>query len=315
MSTKNVTKKNGIIKIFLDQLPLQLMVIPSVFFFFIFSYVPMAGLINSFLDYSLTDGFFGHSWAGLKYFGELFTDPVFFLSVKNTIGMSLIKFVFTFTAPIIFALILNELPFLRLKKLTQTSSYLPHFLSYVVVATLWIIFLDPNGLINNLLVKTHIIGQSIEFLAEPKWFWWIGMVIDCWQETGWNAIIYLAVIVGISPELYEAATIDGASRVRKIISITLPSILPTVSVLFILNIGNLLGGGPVGSNFNQSFLLGNAFNHSTSYVVQYFIIQAGLNQMRFSFASSASLVLSLVSLIMLFSANKISEKITGKGIF
>lgn len=315
MSAKSVYKKKGIAKTFMNQLPLQLMVIPSVIFFFIFSYVPMAGLVNSFLDYSLTDGFFGHSWAGLKYFRELFTDPSFFMSLKNTLGMSLIKFVFTFTAPIIFALILNELPFLRLKKLTQTSSYLPHFLSYVIVATLSIIFLDPNGLINNLLIKTHIIGQPIEFLAEPKWFWWIGMVIDCWQETGWNAIIYLAVIVGISPDLYEAATIDGAGRIRRIISITLPSILPTVSILFILNIGNLLGGGPVGSNFNQSFLLGNAFNHSTSYVVQHFIIQEGLNQMRFSFASCASLVLSVVSLIMLLSANKISEKATGKGIF
>lgn len=309
------SKKRGMLKTFVNQLPLQLMVIPGMVFFFVFSYIPVTGLINSFLDYSLTDGFYGHGWAGLKFFRQLFADDNFYMSLKNALGMSLLKFAFTFTAPVVFSLILNEIPFLRLKKLTQTGSYLPHFLSYVIVATVWIIFLDPNGLINNLLQTLGLTSGPVEFLAEAKWFWWIGMLIDCWQETGWNAIIYLAAMAGISPELYEAATADGAGRLRRMWSITLPSIVPTAIVLFILNIGQLLGGGPVGSNFNQSFLLGNAFNHSSSYVIQYFIIQEGLNQMRFSFASAASLFLSLISLILLLGANLTSRKTTGKSIF
>lgn len=300
---------------FLQQWQLQIMIIPAMLFFFVFSYIPLSGLINAFLDYKLTDGFYGHSWAGLKYFNELFADKDFYLSMRNTLGMSLLKFIFTFTTPILLALLLNELPFERLKKWTQTGSYLPHFLSYVIVATLWMIFLDPAGVVNEVLLALGIIKQPIEFLAESKWFWWIGALIDCWQESGWNAIIYLAAIAGINPDVYEAAAVDGAGRIRRIFSITLPSIAWTAGVLFVMNFGNLLNGGPVGSNFNQSYLLGNAFNRETSYVVQTFIVNTGLNQLRFSFASAANLIVALLSVTLLFLANYVSKKVFGKGVF
>lgn len=298
-----------------SQWQFQVMVIPAVIFFFIFSYIPLSGLINAFLDYDLTDGFYGHSWAGLKYFKELFDDSEFLLSMKNTIGMSGLKFTFTFLSPLILALVLNELPFVKLKKITQTGSYLPHFLSYVIVATLWMIFLDPKGLINDLLMNTGLIQKPIEFLADSEWFWWVGTWIDCWQESGWNAIIYLAAIAGISQDIYEAAEIDGAGRFKRMLHITLPSISWTAGTLFIMNIGNLLNGGPVGSNFNQSYLLGNSFNHETSYVIQNFIIDKGLNEMRFSFSAAANLIISILSVLLLLSANKISKKIFGQGVF
>ena len=314
---KKFTKPQGRkqrIREFKKQWQLQAMIIPAMFFFFVFAYIPIFGLFNAFLNYDLTDGFFGKSLAGFKYFRELFSDKDFYLALRNTFGMSLLKFAFTFTMPILLALVLNELPFTRLKKLTQTGSYLPHFLSYVIVATLWMVFLDRGGPINDLLLRFGIIAKPVDFLTESKWFWWIGVMIDCWQETGWNAIIYLAAIAGISPELYEAASVDGAGRLRRMFSITLRSITGTIGALFVLNMGNLLSGGPVGSNFNQSYLLGNAFNHETSYVLQTFVVNTGLNQLRFSFAAAANLVLSILSVLLLFGANKASKKTFGSGI-
>lgn len=297
------------------QFQLQLMVIPAMVFFFIFSYIPVMGLANAFLDYSLTDGFFGHAFAGMKYFKELFSSESFYLAMKNTLGMSFLKFFFTFTSPLLLALIINEVPFKWLKKATQTGSYLPHFLSYVIVATLWIVFLDSKGLINDILMRLHITDMPIEFLADSKYFWWIGVWIDCWQESGWNAIIYLAAIAGINQDIYEAAAVDGAGRLKRITQITLPSIAWTAGVLFVMNCGNLLSGGPVASNFNQSYLLGNAFNYSKSYVIQKFIVDEGLNQLRFSFAAAGNLILSVLSVTLLLTANKISKKVFGKSVF
>lgn len=297
------------------QLHLQIMVLPAMVFFFIFSYIPIMGLANAFLDYSLTDGFFGHSFAGLKYFKELFTSESFYLAMKNTIGISFLKFLFTFTSPLLLAIIINEVPSKFLKKLTQTGSYLPHFLSYVIVATLWMVFLDNKGLINDILMKLNITDNPIQFLAESKWFWWIGVWIDCWQESGWNAIIYLAAIAGINQDIYEASAVDGAGRLKRIVHITLPSIGWTAGVLFVMNCGNLLSGGPVASNFNQSYLLGNAFNYEKSYVIQKFIVDEGLNQLRFSFAAAGNLILSVLSVTLLLTANKLSSKIFGKSVF
>ncbi len=302
------------IKVFFQQWQLQIMVIPAMICFFIFAYMPFAGMANAFLDYRLTDGFFGKSFAGLKYFRELFADKDFFLALRNTFGMSLVKFAFTFAFPILFALLLNELPSMKLKRIAQTGSYLPHFISYVIVATLWMIFLDRTGPVNDILMALGVIQTPIEFLTESKWFWWIGMVIDCWQETGWNAIIYLAAISAISPEVYEAAAIDGAGWSSRMFRITLPAISGTIISLFILNVGSLLNGGAVGSNFNQSYLLGNAFNRETSYVLQTLVVHTGLNQFRFSFAAAANLILSVISMVLLFSANKVSKKVFHDGI-
>jgi len=300
---------------FSKQLPLQLMVLPGILFLVIFCYIPMFGNVIAFKDYSITDGIFNSPWAGFKYFAQVFSDDDFYLTMRNTLGMSSVKFVFTFIIPIIFAIMLNEIPFLKFKKFVQTGSYLPHFLSYVVVATIWIVFLDPKGLVNAILLNTGIIKSPVEFLSESGLFWWIGTFIDCWKETGWNAIIYIAAIAGISSEQYEAAIVDGASRIKRIKHITLPSIKNTIVVLLILNIGDLLNGGPVGSNFDQSYLLGNVFNRDTSYVIQNYIVNIGLNQMRYSFSTAISCILSAISLILFVGANYGSKKVAKSSIF
>lgn len=311
----SISRRRSTWKTLKKQKILQLMILPGILYMIVFIYLPMAGYIISFQDFNIATGYFNNDWAGLTHFKMLFSDETFYRTMKNTLMMSLLKFGIGFPLPIIFALFLNEVPNLRVKKLVQTSSYLPHFLSYVVVATIWTIFFGNSGFFNDVMTKANIIDSPIEFLAEPKWFWWLGVIIDAWKETGWNAIIFLAAIAGINIEIYEAAIVDGANRMRRITSITLPCIKRTIIVLFILNFGNLLSGGPNSSNFEQSYLLGNSFNKTTSYVVQHYILHEGINLMRFSFASAAGLILSIISLILLVLANSGAKKVTGEGIY
>ena len=304
-----------ILKTLKKQSSLQLMILPGIIYIIIFIYLPMAGYVISFQDFDMTTGYFNNEWVGFKHFIALFSDEMFYQTMKNTLCMSLLKFAIAFPIPIFFALFLNEVPSLKLKKLVQTGSYLPHFLSYVVIATIFTIFFGNGGFFNEMMQKIGIIKEPIEFLAEPKWFWWLGVIIDVWKETGWHAIIYLAAIAGINYEIYEAAIVDGAGRMRRIFNITLPNIKRTVIVLFILNFGNLLSGGPNSSNFEQSYLLGNSFNKSTSYVVQYYTLHEGINLMRYSFASAAGMVLSVISLGLILIANYGTKKVTGESIF
>ena len=210
-------------------------------------------------------------------------------------------------------MILSELPALRLKKTVQTLTYLPHFLSYVIVATLVQIILGSSGMLNSLLASLGLGKQTL--LEQANTFWWLGAFIDFWKETGWNSILYLAAISAINPDLYEAAIVDGASRIQRILHVTLPAIRWTFLMLLILNVGNLLSGGPVGSNFSQSKLIGNAFTYTKSYVLDLYSVELGMNNMRYSFATAISLFNSLVAMILLLSTNLISSKLTGEGLF
>lgn len=294
------------------QLILQLMVLPALLTILIFNYLPMVGIVIAFKDYQVLDGFLGGKWIGFDHFREMFQDERFHSALRNTMAMSSLKLVITFLAPVLFALVLNELPFARLKKWTQTLTTLPHFLSYVIIATLTMIFLDPKGIINNLLGGLGVIDQPIEFLSEASHFWTLGAMLDLWQETGWGAIIYLAAISGINTEIYEAAKVDGAGRLRTIWHINLPAIKGTIMVLLILNIGSIMYGG---SNFNQSYLLGNVFNRDTSYVLGYYTLDNGLLQMRYAFATAVDLFQSCVSLVLLLLANWGAKKLNGSNIF
>jgi putative aldouronate transport system permease protein len=302
---------------FKNQLALHMMVWPGILFMFIFVYIPLAGYILAFQDYQITSSIFHCPWVGLKHFQALFQDSDFFLAVRNTFALGGLKFIAGFILPLFFALVLNEIPFLRLKKITQTGSYLPHFLSYVVIATIWMVFLDSKGMVNDILLRTGLLKKPIMFLAESKLFWGLGTIIEAWKETGWNAIIYLAAIAGVDPELYEAAVVDGAGRLKRIIHITLPAIAGTMIVLFIFNFGNMLSGGQTGStasNFDQSYLLGNPFNHETSYVIQYYILDNGLKLFRYSYSTAASLLLAITSLLMMLLANWSAKKATGRNV-
>lgn len=306
-------KKRPLLFRLLQQWQLQLLALLGLDFIILFCYIPIGWNVIAFQDFKIIKGISGSPWVGLKHFKAFLSDPTFWMSLKNTLGMSATKFAINTVGPILFAVVLSEMPNKRLKKTVQTFTYLPHFLSYVVVATLVNTILGNSGMINHLFATISL--PSIHVLDKADSFWWLGTWLDFWKETGWNSILYLAAISGVNPELYEAATVDGAGRVRRIWHVTLPAIRWTFLMLLILNMGNLLAGGPVGSNFSQSRLIGNAFTYTKSYVLDLYSLDMGMSNMRYSFATAISLCNSVVSMILLLSANKITERFSGESLF
>ena len=215
-----------------------------------------------------------------------------------------------FPLPIIFALLLNEVRSAGFKRWVQTISYMPHFLSWVVLGGILTTWLSESGLCNDILIKTGIISKGISFLAYPKYFWGIVVISDLWKELGWNAIIYLAAISGIDQEIYEAAKLDGASRWMQIWTITLPSIAPTITILFILAVGGLLN-----SNFDQILVLWNPLNAPRSNVIDIYVYTAAMRNMRYSYASAIGLFKSVIAFILLFGANQVTKRIGDTSLF
>ncbi|WEG15013.1 ABC transporter permease subunit [Pullulanibacillus sp. KACC 23026] len=318
-SVLSKTKKNSVWKRLTKQKYPQLFVILGLIALFIFQYMPMFGILMAFKDYSITDGIrgiFTDKWAGLKYFKEFFTDYQFKRILINTLAISILKLIFTFPVPILLALMINEVRNKVFKKVVQSTSYFPHFISWVVVAGLASVFLSADsGLLNNLLIGLHIIHKPIGFLSSPNYFWGLAVGTAIWKEAGWWTIIFLAAISGIDPGLYEAAQIDGAGRLRRIWHITLPAIRGTIIVVLILAIGSLLGGGLVGSNFEQSFLLGNSVNSDRSQILQTYAFNMGLAQGRYSYATAIDLLQSIISVILIFGSNWLAKKTTKTGLF
>ena len=317
MNTANPTqisrRKKTLFFRWCQQWQLQLLALLGLGFIILFCYIPICWNVIAFQDFKITKGVAGSPWVGLKHFREFLSDPTFWMSLKNTLGMSATKFIVNTLGPILFAVILRELPSQRLKKTVQTFTYLPHFLSYVVVATLVNTILGNSGMLNHLLEALGL--PTVHLLEQANFFWQLGTWLDFWKETGWNSILYLAAISGVNPELYEAATVDGAGRIRRIWHVTVPAIRWTFLMLLILNMGNLLSGGPVGSNFSQSRLIGNAFTYTKSYVLDLYSLDMGMSNMRYSFATAISLCNSIVSMILLLSANKITERLSGESLF
>jgi putative aldouronate transport system permease protein len=293
-----------------SQLSLQLMVIPGMLFLLVFAYVPLAGNVIAFQNFKIASGFGGSEFVGLANFKEMFSDPTFYLAMKNTIWLSLFYLIVVFPAPLLFALMINEIPFVRLRKVVQTTSYLPYFISFAMVASMWIILLDNKGAVNQTLETLRLIRHPIEFWTEPGLFRPLATLVSLWKEVGWGAIIYLAAIAGVNPDLYEAAKIDGAGRIKRIRHITLPSLIPLFAILFILKIGTLFTG-----NLDQSVLLGNSFNKDTSYVIEYYSLQMGLELTRYSYATAVSLFQALASIILVLFANWFSGRVSGNRLF
>lgn len=288
----------------------------------IFAYLPMSGILIAFKDYRSSMGFAGFFTApwtsdhGFRHFLEFFQDPWFGRVIRNTLGISLLKLLFSFPAPIILAMALNELRHRRFKRLVQTVSYLPHFISWVVVYGLVFTFLNTQtGLINRLLVGAGIWAKPYNFLANEQTYWAMAVITDVWKELGWWSIIFLAAMSGIDPALYEAAKVDGASRWRCIWHITLPGIMSTVVVLLILALGALFSGGMGGSNFDQNYLMGNTVNYPSSMTIGFYAYQTGLLNQRYSYATAVGLFQSVVSVILVAAANWASRRITGSSIF
>lgn len=306
--------------LFKKQWLLQMFVLVGILFLVIFSYTPMFGLLMAFKDYSISDGILGiftTKFVGLKNFNEFFHEYNIKEIIENTLGISIFKLIFTFPAPIIFAIMLNEVRNLFYKRLVQTVSYLPNFISWVIVSGFALIFLSTgsNGIINNLLVQLGIVQKPIAFLTDSKNFWGLAVGTAVWKEMGWWAIIFLAAITGIDQQLYEAAEVDGASRLRKIWHITLPGIRGTITVILILAIGNLLGGGLGGSSFEQSFLLGNTANYERSEIIQTYVFRVGLSEGRYAYATAVGMIQSVISLVLVLVCNFSAKKISGNSLF
>lgn len=315
----HIHNKTSVWKRFKKQKYLHMFVWAGLIFLLIFSYTPMFGILMAFKNYTITMGIVGiftSEWAGFRHFLEFYNDYRFSNIIRNTLVLSILKIIFTFPVPIIFAIMLSEVRHIRFKRIVQTASYLPHFISWVVVLGLSFTFLSGNvGLINQLLVSWGWVERPIPFLTGPEYFWGVAIGIAIWKEAGWWAIIFLAAIAGINPTLYEAAQIDGAGRLSRIWHITLPGIKGTTVVVLILTIGSMLGGGLVGSNFDQAYLFGNANNNSTSEIIQTYAFKMGLAQGRYSYAAAIDLFQSIISVILIFSSNYIAKRVTGSGLF
>lgn len=300
----------GIWQSLVEQRYLYFMSVPFVIWVFVFSYLPLWGWTMAFQKFRVGKPFFDQKWVGLDNFRMLFQDDQFFNALRNTLAMSLMGMVAGFTFPILFAVLLNEVRVSFLKRFTQTVSYLPHFVSWVVVAGIVTKLLaTDNGVVNQLLMGLGLIDQPVQFLAKANLFWSIVTGADIWKETGWNAIIYLAAIAGIGTELYEAARVDGASRIRQIWHITLPGIRSTIIILLIMSIGHLISIG-----FEKQFLLGNNLVKEKSEVLDLYALHYGLGLGRYSFGTAINIFNSVVSLLLLFAANGIFKKVTKESI-
>lgn len=310
--------KSGMWKLFWKQRYLQIFVLAGIVYVLIFNYIPMVGLIIGFKDYKITGGLIGmftSPWVGFKYFREFFSDYKFPELMRNTLILSILKLIFSFPIPVLFAVLLNEVRSKKTKKFIQTVSYLPYFVSWVIVAGLLRILASDTGVINNILVGLHLVDQPLEILTSPKYFTAMAVITAIWKDTGWWAIIFLAAITGIDPTLYEAAEMDGATRIQRIRYITMPCIAGTVTVVLIMALGNLLGGGLSGSNFEQCYLLGNQGNMEVSDIIQTYVMRIGLSNARYSYATAVGMFQSVISVTLVFISNFISKKISGNGLF
>jgi len=287
-----------------QQKVLILMTIPFLVHVIIFRYVPIWGWLMAFQNYWPGKSILQQTWVGFENFRLLFNDPVFYQVLRNTLAMSVIKLVMGTVASIVLALMLNEVRIMWFKKSVQTISYLPHFISWVVAANLVRDALSTDGgIINEVLMSLRIIKEPIMFLGIPTLFWWIIGISHVWKEVGWGAIIYLAAIAAIDPTLYESAMIDGAGRLKQIWYITLPSIRPTISVLLIMNLGWVLSAG-----FEQQYLLQNGRVIDYARVFTIYELDYGIKMMRYSFATAVGIFRSVVSLILVFSANQLAKR-------
>jgi len=299
----------NIIKAFWKQRYLHLMALPAVLALIIFCYLPMPGIQVAFRDYKVTKGVWKSNWIGIKYFIDFFADPFIYRALRNTLVMSAMKIIVGFPMPIIFALLLNELRNLKFKKVIQTLSYLPYFISWVVISVMITVFLSPtDGFVNHLLLNMKIVDDPIYFLGKPEMFWWLATFLDIWKNMGWGAIIYIAAISSVDQGIYEAAIIDGAGRFQRAWHITLASIKPTIVILLILSMGNLLKG----ANFDISFLLGNDLTASTSQILDTYVFKIGISLGRYSYATAVGLVLSATSFLLLFVFNWLADRLTGE---
>lgn len=287
---------------------LYLMLLPAVAFLFIFSYIPMYGASIAFKEFWITKGILGSPWVGFKHFEQIFATDKFWQVFTNTIEINLLRLVFGFPAPIILAILLNEVRHRIFKRSIQTIIYLPHFISWVTISGILFALLSNEGLVNSLIVLFG--GESINFLTSNGMFRPLLVLSGIWKEIGWGTIIFLAALSGVNPDLYEASVIDGANRWKQIVHITLPSLLPIISILLILNFGSMMNGG-----FDQVFNLYNPMVYESGDVIDTYVYRVGLTQGQYSVATAIGLFLNVINFVLLIVVNSAAKKMNGHGIY
>ncbi|WP_409347123.1 ABC transporter permease [Paenibacillus sp. MBLB4367] len=288
---------------------LYFMLLPGVIYFILFKYLPMWGVLIAFQNYQPFRGFWHSDWVGMKHFIRFFSEPAFWMLFRNTVVLALYNLLFFFPLPIVVALMLNEVRKEALKRLVQTVIYIPHFFSWVVVVGIfYMLFTVEGGVVNELIAATG--GQKINFLISSDWFRTMIMTEVIWKETGWGTIIFLAALAGVDPQLYEAARIDGASRLRQLWHITLPAIRSTIVILFILRLGHFMDTG-----FEQIILMLNAMNREVGEVFDTYVYSVGINQSQFSYSTAVGLFKSVVGLILVLATNALAKKTGEEGIY
>lgn len=284
---------------------LIVMLLPALIFFAVFCYGPMYGVVLAFKDYSISKGIMGSEWVGLYYFNRLFSSERFWEVLGNTLIISLLKLVIGFFPPILFALLLNEIQTKWFKKLTQTASYLPYFISWIVMAGIIKEMFSANGVVNQ--IVTAFGGESQIWLSKKEYFRAILVGTDIWKGFGWGSIIYISALSGIDPQLYEAASLDGAGRIKKMLYITLPCLVPVITINLILSMGGVLNAG-----FDQIFNLVNPSVKSVADIIDTYVYELGIQKRDYSLSTAVGLFKSVIALVMVLGTNFAAKKINGE---
>ena len=288
---------------------LYVLLLPALIYFLVYHYLPMYGVQIAFRDFKAAFGITGSKWVGWKHFQDFFGAYYFQRLLSNTILLNVFGLLWGFPLPIFMAILLNQFDRRRMKKFTQTAIYVPHFISTVVMAGILYLFLSPsNGMINKLIVSTG--GSPINFMLEAGWFRTLFIASDIWQHAGWNTILYIATLTSISPELYEAATIDGANKRQKIFHIDIPHLLPIATMMLILNCGSLLA-----SNTDKALLLQTPGNMATSDIIGVYVYEMGLAKAQFSYTAAIGLFINVINFVMILSVNWVSRRLGETSLF
>ena len=282
--------------------------LPAVIWYILFAYLPIYGVTIAFKDYNIVKGVWDSPWVGFANFTKIFNDPNFTRAFRNTIFISLLKLIFVTPCGLVLALLLSEVKNRVFRGTIQSLSILTHFFSWVVIASIMTVLLSPTtGVVNEII--SMLGGKPVYFLADDKWFIFWVVVSDIWESAGWNALVFIAAIGGISPDLYEAASIDGAGRWQKMFRITLPCLSGTICTVLILKLGSLLSG-----NFNQIFNLYNSAVMDVADILDTYVYRLGINSMKYSYSSAVSLFQNMISVVLVFVVNQIVKKIDQEGI-
>ena len=301
---KGTKRPPGFWRKLMKQWQLLVMALPMLFYVLLFNYGPMWGWVTAFQDYKPKLGITGSKFVGWKNFLWLFNRPDFLQSIRNTLGMSVINLVLGTVTSILLAILLNEVRHSGFKRIVQTVTYLPHFLSMVIVVGMAQNIFASNGPLNQFLMNVGLIREPIFFLGEGSLFWWLVGVINVWKEVGWNTIIYIAAMTAIDPTLYEAAVIDGAGRFNRILYVTLPGMKSTIVILLIMNIGHLMEAG-----FELQYLLSSSLTIEWAQTIDIFVLKYGISKQQYGVATAAGMFKSIVAIILLFAANTIAKKL------